>query len=335
MSELALPGLRASEPIGFLAALGLLRVVTGRGTFGAAKLGWSDDSAWPAVLSTEHACDPDRLLDDLLAHMTGRAAAPAFSARPDAAQEPIPDPWADVKVPLDDYRTRLVAVRATADRTTREAADFLAALGCESVSVGGKDAVKPSALHMTSGNQKFLTTCQDIAGSLDPGAALPSEASCPPAEAFREAVFDRRTDGPPGWRAADRMSAMGFDAAREAVYALVADAPGPAGPRSTRAAVWLAVEGLSLFPSLPAGGRLHTRGFDPRATAFRWPVWDGLLRLGAVRTLVGGREVVQPKPEARRLRQLGIRAVMESARVTIGQGYGQLRPAVRVGESAG
>jgi hypothetical protein len=338
MSELPLPGLRATEPIGFLAAIGLLRVCTQRKSLGLVKLGWSDDAGWPAVLHTDRECDRDGLIDDLLAHMRGRSAASAFNGRADpprvnrSAPWLSPNHWDDIKVPCDDYRSLLATARVTTDERNREAADFLSALGSELIAVGGKDAVKPSALHMTSGNQAFLETARELGLSLDAAEPSHRKASCPPDEAFQEAVFDARSEGTRGWHAADEFSAIGYDPAREAVYALVATAPTTAGPRSTRAAVWLAVEALPLFPSLPVGRRLRTRGFDIRSTAFRWAVWEESLSLNAVRTIVGSRDANEMRPVVGRLRRLGIRAVMESARVTIGQGYGQFRPAVRVRE---
>lgn len=100
--------------------------------------------------------------------------------------------------------------------------------------------------------------------------------------------------------------------------------------RSTRAAVWLAIEAFPLFPVLPVRGRLHTRAFDRRATKFRWPIWDGTLTTEAIRTALGVPEVFDDDAPVEALRRLAIRAVLESERVTIGQGYGQLRPAVRV-----
>jgi hypothetical protein len=358
MSELMLSGLRATEPIGFLAALGLLRICDKTQLLGSVKLGWADDAEWSAVLATESECDADRLVAMLLDHMKGRSTAPAFQALPegaggdDSGNGPALQEWNDVKVPLDDYRNRLVAVRQTTDRGHRESADYLSALGSEFIAGSDKETVKPSALHTTAGRQAFLERIRDVARSLDPSAKAHPKAACPPDEAFREAVFNRRSEGLPGWRAEDQLTSFGYDPAREAVYALVAAAPTDTGARSTRAAVWLALESLPLFPSLPSGLKLHTRGFNLRATTFRWPVWNGFLSSNAVRTLVGGRELWGSKPRSQAtrkadrgessdstmvqgpaLRRLGIRAVMESARVIVAQGYGQLRPAVRVQES--
>jgi hypothetical protein len=283
-------------------------------------------------LHTEKACDGERLIENLLDHMRWRATFPVFAGvQPDG--KPLDEEaWDDVKVPLGRFRAMLQSVRSSASRSAREAVDFYSALGSELVPQGNKDVVKPSALHMTSGNQAFLESLRELARSLDPGAPPHPKSAVPPADAFREAVFARSADGETGWRAADEFSSMGFDPAREAVYALTATAPTATGPRSTRAAVWLAIEAIPLFPVVPIGGRLHTRGFDrrDRATIFRWPIWNGALGIDAVRTALGLPEVVEEEAPIDRLNQLAIRAIMEAERVTIGQGYGQLRPAVRV-----
>lgn len=327
MTTLSLPGLKGSEPIGFLAALGLLRVLSCRGSFGNVRLAWADDAASSAVLHAERECDEGRLIADLLEHMRGRAALPVFAGVMPSGAMIGGKAWDDVKVPLADFATMLRGVRAGG----RESADFYAALGTELVKVGNKDAVKPSALHMTSGQQAFLELLRELARSLDADEPDHPDASSAPADAFREAVFARTVEGETGWRAADKFSSMGLDPAREAVYALTATAPTKTGARSTRAAVWLAVEALPLFPVAPIRGRLHTRGFGRRdeTTTFRWPLWDRALSVDAVRTAVGVPGIVDDhSPEG--LSALGIRAVMESERITIGQGYGQLRPAVRV-----
>ncbi len=332
MNTLLLTGLKGTEPIGFLAALGLLRVLGDRCSFGAVKLSWSCGSVWSALLHTEKACDEERLIGDLLAHMRSRATFPVFAGvKPDG--QPLDDEvWNDVKVPLGQFATMLAAVRSAATRSDREVADFYSALGSELIPLGNKALVKPSALHMTSGNQAFLASIRELARSLDPDAPPHPKSACPPSDAFRDAVFANSTDGGTGWRAADEFSSMGLDPAREAVYAVTATAPTTTGPRSTRAAVWLAIEAIPLFPVVPLSRALHTRGFNrhDRITTFRWPIWNGALTIDAVRTAIGLPEVVEQEVATERLDQLAIRAIMEAERVTIGQGYGQMRPGFRV-----
>jgi hypothetical protein len=333
MTALPLRGLKGTEPIGYLAALGLLRVLSKRNSLGFVKLSWSDDSVWSAILHTENACDDQLLIDELLGHMRGRAAFPVFAGvEPACDTSTEAQPWRDVKVSCKQFADMLRAVRLVADVNDREAADFYSAFGSELIPLNNKDVVKPSALHMTSGNQAFLESTRELARSLDACAPPHSKSAVQPEEAFREALFDRRSDGTQGWQAADEFSSMGFDAAREAIYALTATAPTSTGPRSTRGAVWLAIEAIPLFPTLPAGRHLHTRGFtsDRRTTTFRWPIWNGNLSIDCVRTALALPEVLDEDITIERLQQLAIRAVMQSERVSIGQGYGQLRPAVRV-----
>lgn len=338
MNTLRLPGLKGSEPIGFLAAVGLLRVLSDRPSFGTAKLGWSDDSAWTAILHTENPCDAASVIENVLSHQVNRSSAPEFNGRGASSDSNDNQMWCwlspcvmdDVKISLELYRQLLYITRSGTRWDQREPADFYSGLGSELISLGNKDAVKPSALHMTSGNQAFLETARELACSLDPSAPLHPKAAAPPRDSFRESVFAQTDEGEIGWRAADEFSAMGFDPTREAVYALTATAPTSAGPRSTRAAVWLAIEALPLFPVLPVRQSLHTRAFNPRATKFRWPIWDGALSTPAIRTALGVPELFDDEASPGALQRLAIRAVMESERVTIGQGYGQLRPAIRI-----
>jgi hypothetical protein len=131
------------------------------------------------------------------------------------------------------------------------------------------------------------------------------------------------------WQCADQFSSLGYDPATEAIYALSDAAPADAKPWSTRAAVWLAVEALPLFPCFPVAGRLHTRGFDKSGTRFRWPVWNAPLSLPTIRTLLG-LPLFAPDLSSLTLGSYGICAVFESERVTIGKGYGQFRPGIRV-----
>src|SRR5215213_6623425 len=99
MNELILTGLRASEPIGFLAALGTLRSVAGTKALGDVRLGWSNQSGWPARLTSDKALNAGQLIDSLPDHMRGRYRAPMFSGSVSPGQEP----WDDVKVPTAEF----------------------------------------------------------------------------------------------------------------------------------------------------------------------------------------------------------------------------------------
>ncbi len=323
MSMIQLSGLKGSEPIGFLAAVGLLRVLAERRTFGEVKLGWADDSAWSAVLHTEKACDQEQLVSDLLGHLTGRANFPVFGGRgPDGTAIGGVE-WNDFKVDPNLFRTWLIATRSAAAQGSREGADFLSAFGSELITARSSGDLKPSALHMTSGKQLFLKLCRNLANSLGSSSDRKGKFKGP-LEAFVEALF-----GP--WGYADEFSSMGFDPNMEPVYALEASKPGDDNPVSTRAAVWLAVEAMPLFPVVPVKGRLHTRAFDGRVTSFRWPIWDEPLTADTVRTALGLAELFDPKVTTERLDRLAIRAIMESERDSkTRKGYGQLRPASRV-----
>src|SRR5262249_9985728 len=132
------------------------------------------------------------------------------------------------------------------------------------------------------------------------------------------------------WRSADTFSALGFDPTTEALYALTAAAPTDTGPRSTRAAIWLAVEALPLFPCFPVAGRLHTRGLLKSRPRCRWPFCTAPVSLSAIRTVVGLPALFAPEPSPITLASYGICALFETERVTIGKGYGQFRPGIRV-----
>ncbi len=323
MSEIPLSGLKAGEPIGFLAGLGLLRVCSRREALGVVKLGWKQPAGAAGVLVTDAECGPDRLVEQVLDHMGGRHQLPLLSGRPASGSTIGDKDWDDVKVDPDLFAALLRATRPHVKLDDRESADFLAALGSELVTAKSTNDVRPSALHMTSGNQKFLKMLRDLARSLDSAAWNCKEASCPPADAFREALFGE-------WQCADQFSSLGYDPTTEAIYALCDAAPADAKAWSTRAAVWLAVEALPLFPCFPVAGRLHTRGFDKSGTRFRWPVWNAPLSLSAIRTVLGLPALAAAEPSPITLGAYGICAVFEAERVTIGKGYGQFRPGIRI-----
>ena len=93
------------------------------------------------------------------------------------------------------FAALLRAARSHVSKNDRESTDFLAALGSECVPAKNKNEVKPTALHMTSGNQKFLETLRELAKSLDVTQPAHGKASCPPAR--RSARHCSESGAPP------------------------------------------------------------------------------------------------------------------------------------------
>ena len=131
-------GLTASSPIGFLAALGMLRVLTSDRQC-EIKLGWRNGHAVIDGL------DPETAITELMANMDERVSAPEFT-------------WTDSlrKVPPEKYRHACDEMSSD----TR-ALGFMAGWATDAVLRQG--AVAVTRIDMTSGNQKLLKDLRKIA----------------------------------------------------------------------------------------------------------------------------------------------------------------------------
>ena len=307
LSEHELTGLKGGHPLGALAAFGLLRVCTEMSGLADVRLGWHED-ALTASLSVTPSLTDDELIEKLVEAQLTRSSAPEFR-------------WAnDIRTDPEDFIEGISAAQED-----RRVLGFLSSFGCE-LALDGKQNLKPTAFHMTSGQQRFLKQARELAASLEPLKSAPKRKAKnrSPGESFREALF-----GP--WRYEDEFHAFGWDPDAERLHALQAKSPTSENPTSVRAAVWLAVEALPLFPcAVGVGGRmLKTRGFSRRegATEFSWPLWRHPLSLDAARSLLGLEEVTLAKPKLKDLRARGIFAVFRARRARLQKGYAIFRAA--------
>lgn len=303
MTETLLTGLTGSHPMGALAAFGLLRAAAElHAELGAARLSWRRRGDWIAVLHLEREVTPDDLVACLLGRQRQRAAAPELQ-------------WSDdIKVAPDRFSHLARAAVAAATPAARTLADFMAAYGSELVTARSKPEVKPTALHMTAGQQRFLRQARELAESLDPGETPRQRDAA--ASAFREALF-----GP--WQYRDRQHSFGWDPSTERLHALSARSPTSEAPLGVRAAVWLAFEALPLFPSVAVGRRLRTAGFNEQNESFSWPVWEAPLTLDTVRSLL----LLMGAEGVNTLKARGVAAVFRVQRAVSDHGYGAFRAA--------
>jgi len=273
-----------------------------------ARLAWTWHGDWVAILHTPADCSPDQLVTALVERQRRRSES-GFLTWDD-----------DIKVQPEVLVAQLLAAQQSADRLQRELADFLAAFASELVTdKTAKRNVKPTAFHMTAGQQKFLKSARELAVSLDPlGGRGKRQRAGEHAErcaaAFSEAIF-----GP--WRYQDKMHALGWDPSTEALHAHSAIAPTDARPSSVRAAVWLAFESLPLFPCFANGRRLVTTGFDRDSNWLTWPIWDTPISLFTLRSLLAA---AFDDPETLAMR--GVAAIYRARRVTTDKGQAMLKP---------
>jgi hypothetical protein len=185
-------------------------------------------------------------------------------------------------------------------------ADYFAAFGSEMITDGSKGLVKPTAFHMTSGQQKFLDAICSVANSLQSDTT----------KAFEEALF-----GP--WQYQDKIHSMGWDPSAERLHALRHIAPTREHARCECAAVWLAIEALPLYPTAASRGRLKTSGFvrTEKDSMLVWPIWTTPIGIDTLRSLI------MTSDEAS-LKKRGVATMYRSIRSEFGQGYAILRPAM-------
>jgi len=296
-------GLSGTNPIGFLGALGVLAIVERQRPDAAARLSWStgvvprarlegvDDIAdLVAVLDD----DREQWSDSLLLH--GGPTGP---------------PVDDVKVSPEQIRDWFRQAQTAPSRQTDRDLAMLDALIAEGA-LAGKDDAKPSALHFTAGQQKFLVMARELQRSVGPTDLV-------------EAIV-----GP--WKYESPLPVLGWDAKGERIYALRGFNPSGEKKLGVPGADWLAFNALPFFPVTKNGGRQRDQllttgcGGSWKSGSFRWPIWDSFLSANAVRSLVRSPALLEENSAKRRMRSIQ-RVLRSSIRRSDQGGYGSFGPA--------
>lgn len=265
--EIELSGLDGTNPLGFLAALGVLDTLHRSGR--EPTLRWTDDLVPVPLISG--AVDRDDLvavLDEDRARWSGSTVLHGPKGNPLDDIKPTPQvlgQWLE-----EDLVSTLDGERAECD--------LFAALLSEG-GVDGKGNSKPTHLHFTAGQQKFLVMVRELVEKVDTGR-------------LHEALF-----GP--WREDSPFPSLSWSSQGERVYALRASNPSTEKRLGVPGADWLAFLGLVFFPTCVIGTRdgeltLVTSGCDRRwkRSALRWPLWSVPLDRDTIWSLVGDRETV-------------------------------------------
>lgn len=258
--EIELTGLSGRNPLGFLAALGALDVT--------ARSGRDATLRWGRGLRPTPFLGGVATADELVALVDRDRARWATSP---VLAWPVGDPLADAK-PDPEQLAAWAATIADADPVD-------AGQWCGLVGEGGFDrngSGKPTHLHFTAGQQKFLVMVRALRDRVD-------------ADRIAEALF-----GP--WRYDAALPSLSWEANAERIYAVRATDPSKEKRSSVPGADWLAFLGLRFYPVAVIGGRVRTTACDAdwKVSAFRWPLWRGPLGADVVASLVADPTLVAP-----------------------------------------
>jgi len=297
MYEIELVGLDGGNLLGYLAALGTLRVLTLAEPRAEVRMRWADKEWWVPVVCHSRVATQDDLIGALAQRVCGRSSI-----------NPAWDIGNDLTLAMADFRAHLEKACASGP-AERGAADFLAAFGSDALGSRSKKGQISDTEFRTmrgAGHQHFLGVMRELAE----GTA---------AEHLRRALL-----GP--WDYADGRPSLRWDAADYRPHALRAEDPSGDPIRTMRGANRLAVEALPLFPTVPERAVLRTVGFKDRdaGTEVTWPIWSEPLSLNVVASLLACEDIQEAghSTVARR----GVAQVFRAKRFTDGQ-YRNFSPA--------
>lgn len=255
MTDTHLTGLEGTNPMGFLAALGVQVAFASKTA--PLKLWWSDDVVPHAVVDGHNTvdCIVEQVMDTLRLWRESPAINPKME---DGSPIPKGD---ELKMSPDNIRTYLCASQGG---PSKELSSSLVAEG----SLDKQGAAKPSDLYFTAGQQKFLSFVRDILCNI-------SEAD------LRSGLL-----GP--WTYTSDLPSLGWDVVDDRIYALRASNPSNDKKHTNPGPEALAVLGLSTHNVFAGRGRTITLGCSGtwKNCNYAWPIWTRPASFYAVKSLL-------------------------------------------------
>lgn len=298
---IVLRGLDGANPLGFMAALGAFRLLSGDGAKVAMRWLLSDGSWRPAL------------------HGVGVPLEQLGQELHSAIRNWDQTIWSlDKRLPFEARRLRGHALDSVAQASSNQRAgvDGVASLGVESRA--DKDGeFKATAFCMVrsgdSAGQGLLAYGKRILDTI-----MPSELA--------EAISSL-------WLYRDKQCALRWDPTEDKGYALQWGDPSKGGALSVKGANAMALLALALFPLIPTKADTETTAFgraESRQLSFTWPIWEHPLGLDVVGSLLRMPELQVKAPLRSELASRGIAAVYRCDRIMTSTYYANFTPAVRV-----
>ena len=298
--DLLLDGLDGSNPLGFLATVGV--AVVAHEIFPNLRVGWTRTAnGWRPVLRN---CGEDRReFSETLLRVLKSSPTTVFDI--------------DNRMPFDvaKFARALRHAQSHSSITERRDADLLAGMGTELYPDRKSDLFQDSRLRMVRSG--------DNAGQGLPFYVKSSLQSMT-LDHVERVLFSN-------WDYQDEGYSLRWDPIGDQRYALRWKDPSKSkladGPGTMLAANCLAVEALRWFPTLIVGTQTQTTGFRRvarRETYFVWPIWTPMVGVDTLRSLLASPDLDR-NPAA--LVKRGIEEVYRSQRIQQNQYYSNFSPA--------
>ena len=292
-----LTGIDGSNPLAFLAAIGAMCVLN---TQHAVTMRWMlHANTWtPQIcLNTQEELTP-----------CGAICA--------CLDSDLAEPWSiNKRLPFaaSEFRARMLQ---ELKRGMGHELDFYAAFGSDAF-IDETGNFQDTAFRMVRSG--------DAAGSGMPDYAMKNAARCNDAD-IHAALY-----GP--WTYGSKLS-LRWDPSENREYAYLASNPSGDSPMSAIGANRLAIEGLALYPTMPAARGLETVGFlkgtrgkDPE---FRWPIWEVPLTVDEIRSLLTCPLLFTAENVTVDLREIGVVAVFCARQIKPNQYYRNFAPSYQL-----
>jgi len=306
--RIELRGLDGTNPLGFLAALGVLRTLSRALPDQRVEMAWRRDAVWHPVVFTSEKLDQDVLAEVLHNALAGRQGDPQFNAL-----------GKNTTVPADEFRRVTLDAVNEAYRDDRVFVDFCAGFGSDAlVSQNDGVTIQDTALRTMAGagHQHFLETMRNLIATCDAG------------HLSRTLFSTWKYDDP------TQTLSLRFDPLDDNRYALRWRNPSGDPDRkksgSMLGANRLAIEAIPLLPTAPGSRRLKTtcfKGYRSNDTFFCWPMWTLPLTVSVVQLLLTARldsstsddATVSQRSVESASSQQGVPAMFRSQRITVGK----------------
>jgi hypothetical protein len=303
MHEIRLSGLDGSNLLGYLAALGTLRVLSNERNGADVRMRWSQNGIWTPVVHHSTIATSDGLLEALEKIVCG--------------EDTVNPAWKignDLTLSTGEFRRCLLKSLTECAGGQRSGVDFLAAFGSEAIGSGPKKEQMSDTEYRTmsgAGHQHFLGFMKELA-----------EATS--REHLQRALFE-------AWDYADGRPSLRWDPADYRPHALRAEDPSGDPIKTMRGANRMAVEALPLFPTAPDGRRLKTIAFEDRdrEPEVTWPIWSEPIEVDTVASVLALSELQRTETDEKERKwfeRRGIVQIFRARRFTEGK-YRNFSPA--------